>query len=106
MNQNRVVVVGGARTPFVRARTVFQKLPASTLGGAVLRETVARSGIDPKLIAELYPLRLKAQTSPVKHSSMRGSHPQSPAPRSIVTAPRPRKQLRELPPKFKPDKLR
>jgi acetyl-CoA acyltransferase len=33
---------------------VFQKLPASTLGGVALRETVARSGIDPKLIEEIY----------------------------------------------------
>ncbi|OFZ05043.1 MAG: hypothetical protein A2X97_00415 [Bdellovibrionales bacterium GWA1_52_35] len=54
MTQNRVVVVAGTRTPFVRARTVFQKLPASTLGGVVLRETVARSGIDPGLIEEIH----------------------------------------------------
>lgn len=51
---DRVVVVQGVRTPFVRARTVFQKMPASTLGGAALRETVARAAVDPKLIDEVY----------------------------------------------------
>ena len=50
----RVVVVDGARTPFVRARTVFKRMPASALGGVVLRETIARSGLDPKLVDEVY----------------------------------------------------
>jgi len=54
MSQDRVVVVSGVRTPFVRARTVFQKLSPAALGGVVLRETAARSGIDPKLIEEVY----------------------------------------------------
>ncbi len=54
MAKERVMVINGARTPFVRARTVFQKLPPSTLGGAVLRETIARSDIDPQLIEEVY----------------------------------------------------
>src|SRR5258708_35548149 len=54
MAQDRVVVVNGVRTPFVRARTVYQKLPPSALGGVALRETVARSDIDPKLIDEVY----------------------------------------------------
>jgi acetyl-CoA acyltransferase len=52
--EDRIVVVSGARTPFVRARTVFQKMPPSALGGVVIRETVARSGIDPKLVDEVY----------------------------------------------------
>lgn len=54
MAQERVVVVGGVRTPFARARTVFQKMPPSTLGGVVLRETVARCDLDPKEIEEIY----------------------------------------------------
>jgi acetyl-CoA acyltransferase len=54
MNNERIVVVNGARTPFVRARTVFQKMPASALGGVVLRETIARSDIDPALVGEVY----------------------------------------------------
>ena len=52
--QDRVVVVNGVRTPFVRARTVFQKLPPSTLGGATLREVIARSDLDPALVEECY----------------------------------------------------
>jgi acetyl-CoA acyltransferase len=55
MAQNeRVVVVNGVRTPFVRARTVFQKMPASTLGGVTLREVIARSDLDPTLVEEIY----------------------------------------------------
>jgi acetyl-CoA acyltransferase len=51
---DRIVVVEGTRTPFARARSVYHRMPASALGGVVLKETVARSGIDPKLIGELY----------------------------------------------------
>ena len=54
MANERVMVVNGTRTPFVRARTVFQKLPPSTMGGAVLRETIARSDMDPALVEEIY----------------------------------------------------
>jgi acetyl-CoA acyltransferase len=51
---DRVVVVAGARTPFVRARSVFAKLGPAALGGIALRETVARSGIEAKAIDEIY----------------------------------------------------
>ncbi len=54
MSNDRVVIVSGTRTPFVRARTVFQKLSPAALGGVTLRETTARAGIDPKLIDECY----------------------------------------------------
>jgi acetyl-CoA acyltransferase len=54
MSINRVAVIQGVRTPFVRARTVFQNMPPATLGGATLRETVARAQLDPCLIEELY----------------------------------------------------
>jgi acetyl-CoA acyltransferase len=54
MAQDRVVVVNGVRTPFARARTVYQKMAPSTLGGAVLRETIARSDLDPTLVEEIY----------------------------------------------------
>lgn len=53
-SQDRVVLVSGARTPFARARTVYSKMPASVLGGIALRETVARAGIDPGLVEEVY----------------------------------------------------
>lgn len=54
MTNERVVVVSGARTPFARARTVYKNMPASALGGVVLRETIARSDIDPKCVEEIY----------------------------------------------------
>ncbi|MFZ9594891.1 MAG: acetyl-CoA C-acyltransferase [Bdellovibrionia bacterium] len=54
MAQKRVMIVNGVRTPFVRARGVFQKLPPSSLGGVVLRETIARSCIDPESVDEVY----------------------------------------------------
>jgi len=54
MAEDRVVVVSGARTPFVRARGVFKKMPPSALGGVVLRETVARADVDPDLVEEVY----------------------------------------------------
>lgn len=53
-NLDRVVIVGGARTPFARARSVYGKMPASALSGIVLREAVTRTGVDPKLIGEIY----------------------------------------------------
>ena len=54
MAQERVMVVNGTRTPFARARTVYQKMPPSTLGGVTLRETIARSDLDPSLVEEIY----------------------------------------------------
>lgn len=54
MADDRIVVVAGARTPFARARTVYQKMGPSALGGVVLRETIARSDVDPKLVDEVY----------------------------------------------------
>ena len=52
MASDRVVIVNGARTPFARARSVYQKMPPSMLGGIALRETIARSDLDPKLPTE------------------------------------------------------
>ncbi len=54
MSRDRVVVVNGARTPFARARSVFNDMPASALGGIALREAVQRSQIDPEKIEEIY----------------------------------------------------
>ena len=53
-NPDRIAVVGGVRTPFARARTVFQKMSPAQLGGIALREAVNRTGLDPKLIDEVY----------------------------------------------------
>ncbi len=54
MNNERVAVIGGVRTPFVRARSVFHKMSPASLGGVVLRETVSKNQLDPKLIDEIY----------------------------------------------------
>jgi acetyl-CoA acyltransferase len=54
-NQNeRIAIVGGMRTPFARARSVFANMTAANLGGVALRESVSQVGIDPKLIDEVY----------------------------------------------------
>jgi acetyl-CoA acyltransferase len=54
MNQERIAIIGGARTPFARARSVYQKMSAAQLGGIALREAVSITGIDPALIDEIY----------------------------------------------------
>ena len=54
MSQERIAVIGGVRTPFARARSVYAKMSASQLGGIALREAVSVTGIDPKLIDEVY----------------------------------------------------
>jgi acetyl-CoA acyltransferase len=51
---DRIAIVGGVRTPFARARSVYQNMTASNLGGVALREAVSQTGIDPKLIDEVY----------------------------------------------------
>ncbi|NDG83516.1 MAG: acetyl-CoA C-acyltransferase, partial [Proteobacteria bacterium] len=53
-NSERIAVIGGARTPFARARSVYQNMSASQLGGIALREAVSLTGLDPKLIEEVY----------------------------------------------------
>lgn len=50
----QVWIVEGVRTPFVRARGVFKKLPPSALGGVTLKEVVGRSPIAPEWIEEIY----------------------------------------------------
>jgi acetyl-CoA acyltransferase len=54
MTQERVLIVNGARTPFLRARTDFQRMSAANLGGVALREAIARSDLDPALVEECY----------------------------------------------------
>jgi acetyl-CoA acyltransferase len=54
MNNERIAVVGAVRTPFARARTVYSDMSAANLGGVALRELVSTTGIDPKIIDEIY----------------------------------------------------
>ncbi len=48
-----VVLIEGLRTPYAKAGTAFKDVPAVDLGAAVLKEVVARTGIDQKLIDEV-----------------------------------------------------
>lgn len=48
-----VVIVDGVRTPFVRANTLFQDLPAQELGRIALRELLDRVPLDPNLLDEV-----------------------------------------------------
>jgi acetyl-CoA C-acetyltransferase/acetyl-CoA acyltransferase len=48
-----VVVVGGVRTPFVKAWTDFRRVGAVELGRLVVREVLERTGIDPEAVDEV-----------------------------------------------------
>ena len=50
MNNGRVAIVAGCRTPFAKAGTVYRDLTAVDLGKACVRELVERSEVDPALV--------------------------------------------------------
>lgn len=50
----RVAIVGGARTPFVKAGGVFSKLSSLDLGLHVVSSCIERVGIEPSLVDELF----------------------------------------------------
>jgi acetyl-CoA acetyltransferase len=45
-----VVVVAGARTPFMKAGTLFRDVGAVELGRIAVREAIERAEIDPEAI--------------------------------------------------------
>lgn len=47
MSTRRVAIVAGLRTPFAKQATVFRALAAYQLGALVVRELVARAGVEP-----------------------------------------------------------
>jgi acetyl-CoA acyltransferase len=53
MGHRRVAIIGGLRTPFVKANTVFNDLTALDLGRIVVQELVQRYDLDPNVIDEL-----------------------------------------------------
>lgn len=53
MGNRRVAIIGGLRTPFVKANTVFNDLSALDLGRIVVQELVQRYDLDPNVIDEL-----------------------------------------------------
>jgi len=48
-----VVIIDGFRTPYAKAGTALKEVPAVDLGAAIMKETVARIGIDRELIDEV-----------------------------------------------------
>lgn len=50
----RVAIVGGVRTPFVKAAGVFSKYSALDLGKHVVVGCIEKLGLDPSLVEELY----------------------------------------------------
>ncbi|MEN8133907.1 MAG: thiolase family protein [Thermodesulfobacteriota bacterium] len=47
---DRIAIVGGVRTPYVKAGTYFTDLSAVDLGRLVVKELIARTGIDPDVL--------------------------------------------------------
>ncbi len=50
MNNGRVAIVAGCRTPFAKAGTVYRDLTALDLAKACVRELVERTEVDPALV--------------------------------------------------------
>ena len=48
-----IVIIDGFRTPYAKAGTVLKDVPAVELGAAVLKEVIARTGIDPAVVDEV-----------------------------------------------------
>jgi acetyl-CoA acyltransferase len=53
MHMKDVVIISGLRTPYAKAGTAFKDVPAVDLGAAVMKEVVARTGIDSERIDEV-----------------------------------------------------
>ncbi|MSR77126.1 MAG: thiolase family protein [Candidatus Omnitrophica bacterium] len=49
----KIAVVNGIRTPFIKAWTLFEKMPAQKLGALCVTELLQRTEIDPKKIDEV-----------------------------------------------------
>lgn len=49
----RIAIVDGIRTPFIKAWSVFDTIPAQRLGAQCVTELLQRTDIDPKLIDEV-----------------------------------------------------
>ncbi|MDA0902586.1 MAG: thiolase family protein, partial [Proteobacteria bacterium] len=51
--QERIAIIGGLRTPFGKAGGVFKNIGADDLGAKIVRELIARTGIDVNVIDEV-----------------------------------------------------
>jgi acetyl-CoA acyltransferase len=50
---NKVVIIDGFRTPYVKAGTAFKDIHPVDLGASITREVLARTGTDPALLDEV-----------------------------------------------------
>lgn len=50
---NDIVIIDGLRTPYAKAGTVLKDIPADGLGAFVIRELVAKTGVDPEQVDEV-----------------------------------------------------
>ena len=48
-----IVIIDGIRTPYAKAGTALKDIPADALGAFVVKEIVARTGIDPERVDEV-----------------------------------------------------
>src|SRR5512134_3645186 len=48
-----IVIIDGIRTPYAKAGTALKDMTADALGAFVIKEIVARTGIDPELVDEV-----------------------------------------------------
>jgi acetyl-CoA acetyltransferase family protein len=48
-----IVIIEGLRTPYAKAGTAFKDVPADALGAFIVRELIARTGIDPDIVDEV-----------------------------------------------------
>ena len=48
-----IVIIDGLRTPYAKVGTALKDVPADALGAFVIKEIVARTGIDPERVDEV-----------------------------------------------------
>ena len=53
LSMKNIVIIDGVRTPYAKAGTVFKDVAADALGAFVIKEIVARTGIDPRIVDEV-----------------------------------------------------
>jgi acetyl-CoA acyltransferase len=53
MKEKEIVVIDGLRTPYAKAGTAFKDVPAVDLGAAVIKEVIARTGLERERIDEV-----------------------------------------------------
>ncbi|MFQ6058408.1 MAG: acetyl-CoA C-acetyltransferase [Anaerolineae bacterium] len=79
MNKQReVVIVGAARTPIGRFQGTLSKVPATELGGVVIREAIRRAGIDPAQVDEVLMgqvIQAGAGQAPARQAALKGGLP-------------------------------